>query len=420
MKFRFIFKQVCIWIILIGLLPACTPHLSLYSNNFEYGYDVQNPLQLSYRTFFGSKPEEGIVFLKIETKKISKSASVKSLFEKYQLGYTVVSNYRQYLRDYSDTIEFNQVVKDPGDGSYIIRLFYNAAVSNEQFLALTITDKVTRRGQVYDINLNMNDESLFNKYGFFKMGYPFPITRNRCLAGDTVFVAPFSKSTDSLYVKYYKDNFPVALPAMAINATPSKPVLVEKRFKIGVRQLVVFNEPGLYFFQEDSATRKGVGLLVETEKFPLLTRSSELVQPLIYITTREERSRLNSAEKVKEILDQFWLEIGGNYDQARKLIKDYYEGVETANVHFSNFKEGWRTDRGMVMTVFGKPTKVFRDQQQEEWIYEKGPGQPDLNFVFVKRPTIFHPDNFELVRSAEYERLWYGTVEQWRRGVLRK
>lgn len=407
-------------ILILGCLLGCTPHLSLYSNNFDYGYDAQNPLQVSHRIFYGNKASQGLVFLKIETKKIGKAASVKTLFEKYQIGFSVLSNYRQFLKDYTDTVEQSQVVKDPIDGSYIVRLFFNAEANTEQFLAITIIDKVTQKGQIYDVSLNLNNESHFYKYGFFKLGYPFPQTKNFCKAGDTLFVAPFAPSGDSLFVKFYKDAFPAALPAMAVNANLPKPLAIDKRYKVGVRQLLRFSEPGLYFFQEDTSTRKGVGLLVEPDDFPLITRSSELVPPLIYITTRDERARLNSSEKVKDILDQFWLEIGGSYDQARKLIKDFYEGVEMANIQFSNFKEGWRTDRGMVMAVFGKPTKVFRDQQQEEWVYEKGPGQPDLSFVFVKRPTIFHPDNFELVRSAEYERIWYGTVEQWRRGVLRK
>ena len=39
--------------------------------------------------------------------------------------------------------------------------------------------------------------------------------------------------------------------------------------------------------------------------------------------------------------------------KAKSLIAIYYNRIQNANLHFTTFKEGWKTDRGMIYVVFG-------------------------------------------------------------------
>jgi GWxTD domain-containing protein len=176
----------------------------------------------------------------------------------------------------------------------------------------------------------------------------------------------------------------------------------------------------LYYVQEDTTSNVGFTFLVLPHKYPRLTQAPELAQPLVYITTRDERTKLQTSAAPKLNLDQFWQDVGGNREHARALIRDYYGHVEGANQHFTTFKEGWKTDQGIILTVFGAPDKVLRDDNRETWYYDKTSTAPATSFVFVRRPTIFTLDNYELVRYPEYDQIWYATVEQWRKGILKQ
>jgi GWxTD domain-containing protein len=129
---------------------------------------------------------------------------------------------------------------------------------------------------------------------------------------------------------------------------------------------------------------------------------------------------MNNSLKPKFTLDSFWLSIGGSEDYSRKLIKTFYQKVEYANRSFTSHKEGWKTDRGMVYIIFGKPDAVYRHNDQEEWDYENV-NDNSLTFSFRKRNDLYsNDDEYELVRKPVYESYWKFMVERWRKGNIIK
>ncbi|NVO31048.1 GWxTD domain-containing protein [Hymenobacter lapidiphilus] len=160
------------------------------------------------------------------------------------------------------------------------------------------------------------------------------------------------------------------------------------------------------------------GLLVEENRFPQLTSADELIAPLIYVSTSEERQKLFDAPDPKKAVDYFWLGVASDdQDKARQLIRQFYGRVVVANTIFSAHKAGWLTDRGMLYQILGAPETVYRSGNEERWVYR---GYQSLNtiFVFRAKPSIFAPDNYELVRRPEHEFLWYAAVELWRKGLI--
>ena len=142
--------------------------------------------------------------------------------------------------------------------------------------------------------------------------------------------------------------------------------------------------------------------------------------PLTYITTRAERARLQQAENPKLALDNFWLDIANSKDYARRLIKGYYEYVEEANQYFADYRQGWKTDRGMVFIIFGRPSEVIRDANTETWWYEERQMNPEIRFTFERRKAAQGAQTWDLRRSADYDRYWYATVDQWRKGNVKR
>jgi hypothetical protein len=116
-------------------------------------------------------------------------------------------------------------------------------------------------------------------------------------------------------------------------------------------------------------------------------------------------------------LDNFWLKLGGNEENTRRMIKLYYQRVEYANRQFTSYKEGWKTDMGMIYIVFGEPLNVLKSGQAQTWVYDLG-NREEARFTFIERPNQFTGKHFELQRNARYREPWYASVEKWRLGLV--
>ncbi|WP_426493048.1 GWxTD domain-containing protein [Hymenobacter sp. 102] len=172
---------------------------------------------------------------------------------------------------------------------------------------------------------------------------------------------------------------------------------------------------GLFLLRVGSSPVRS-GLLVEDNQFPELTTADELIAPLIYLTTSQERKKLFDAPDPKKAVDQFWLAVASNSQPiARQLIRTYYGRTMEASQLFSTHKAGWLTDRGLLYLVLGPPESVYREAGTERWVY-RADVERSGSFIFRAKPSTFAPDNYELVRRPEYEQLWYAAVEQWRKG----
>ena len=71
----------------------------------------------------------------------------------------------------------------------------------------------------------------------------------------------------------------------------------------------------------------------------------------------------------EKAFEQFWLKMAGTKERAKYVIAEYYKRVEKANVLFTSYKEGWKTDRGMLTIVMGMPNTVYKTTRGETWIY---------------------------------------------------
>jgi hypothetical protein len=88
--------------------------------------------------------------------------------------------------------------------------------------------------------------------------------------------------------------------------------------------------------------------------------------------------------------------------------------VEIANYRFTSFKEGWKTDRGMIFIIFGAPDEVQVNGAQEIWGYKN----PRQQFYFTKAGSVYCPDHSVLVREKDYAEYWYQTIDLWRKSRM--
>jgi hypothetical protein len=213
-------------------------------------------------------------------------------------------------------------------------------------------------------------------------------------------------------VAYYDDVFPPApLPFAEQLGRVSRGMSVDSSFYLDSSEPFSLDRRGLYLLQADTNAAEGLALRVDDD-YPKYRKVESLAEPLVYICTKQEFNRIKQAQGDKRAFDRVILSITKDAARAKTLMRNYFRRVEQANTYFSSYKEGWKTDRGMILIIFGQPSEVFRFGDREVWSYKNESFK--ATFEFAKAPSLFDPENFVLIRSKKYEQTWYEVVDLWR------
>lgn len=190
-------------------------------------------------------------------------------------------------------------------------------------------------------------------------------------------------------------------------------------------------EKGNYRFEVTLTDNAGEVLEVKARDFsikgayyPSLKSPKELLEPLFYIMPPKEYKRLikmENPDSLKQEIDRFWLSNIRKRSTARQVISLYYERVEEANKQFSNFKEGWKTDPGMVYILFGPPLYVEEGIDGMVWSYTNNFQDGTRIFRFSKERFFsdqFPFNHFILSRSQFYYNEEFQQIEAWKSGRI--
>lgn len=190
-------------------------------------------------------------------------------------------------------------------------------------------------------------------------------------------------------------------------------------------------ERGNYRFEvnvegaEGESYKKARDFAVKSENYPTVNNSRELAEPLVYLMSRRNHREMMSIEdpdSLKEAVDRFWLSNIGSLNQAKHVITLYYERVEEANKQFSNFKEGWKTDMGMIYILFGPPWFVQRHFGSWRWSYSYDIANPDYHFYFerprTRREQSFPFEHHILRRDLTNHHVQTMQIQRWLSGVI--
>ena len=189
--------------------------------------------------------------------------------------------------------------------------------------------------------------------------------------------------------------------------------------------------PGVYAVRLDLEAPDGTPLdtadrvvVVRRRDYPALTRLGDLVEPLVYLGRRQELARIaeaGSPSARRRAFDRFWGERMDDRRLAAATVRAFYERVEEANRLFATYKDGWKTDPGMIYVLFGPPRYVEATPDGERWSYGGGGAAPPV--VEFERTAgragetgLFRV--LTLVRDRGYSEAWERARRQWRSGVV--
>jgi GWxTD domain-containing protein len=179
-------------------------------------------------------------------------------------------------------------------------------------------------------------------------------------------------------------------------------------------------DKGIYFLKTNE--NSGIVFYHFTKWYPNCTDTSGFYDPLIYLCSRAEYEELGSGENTRQKFEKWWLDRAHDETRtetytkqnARRAIKEYYKRVFAANAEYTSTSEGWKTDRGMIAIVFGKPNYIDHGINREVWHY-KTTFNATLTFTFDKVDNPYSDNDYHLQRDINFKAQWYNALDNWRR-----
>ena len=410
--------------LLLGFTQSCKRGVSLSETDFKdmYSSSTETP-QPHFKIFHANKSQTEIHYM-FENKGLTyaPSGDQENYMAQVRIAWQLFNDYssKEIIDSSSfvmiDTIATSGISQLQGfftlnidqGNNYIIKITTtNLNNSKNTISFLNLNKKDVRNRQFFKVILKENNSVLFRNY-FYK---------NEKLA----IVYPNSK-VEELIGRNYKTVFPVSSPPFSMSSP--KPFDFEDYYDMDlpmVNDTAQFeaDEPGIYHFGiDDKSSRSGLTLFQYPDDFPDVNTTQEMLEPLRFITSRKEYGRMVKYQDQKKAVDQFWLSTNKNPDKSRKLVKGYYNRVENANYYYTSFKEGWKTDRGIIYIVFGPPGIVYRSLTGESWTYGEQSNYKSLTFNFTRINNPFTNNDYVLQRSAVYKNPWYRAIDAWRQGKV--
>lgn len=366
------------------------------------------------------------IWVKIDAERLYEEENVNAFINDFKLNYDLAKDYASYnypeLLVNNASISLNQqnVIKHQKN----FYVFFNIPRRNivNAVLRIKILDTRYNKSLSEFLYLEYINSKIRQEFSIFTKVGKVPIFRRYLAKNDTIRLQNVDGKNVTFTVKHVQKEFlPAKTPFAKIdnNITNLKNLPVKRTFQVKSNDLLNFQESGLYVIQSDTSQYFALSFYVAENRFPKLANIKDLVYPLTYITTSEEIEELKNSKETKQTMDKFWLKImSGDIQRAKRTIKTYYRRVKQANEFFTTYKEGWKTDMGMVYTIFGQPSTVRRSADREEWTY-KGANLSNIRFNFIRKASQFSDNHYVLQRYAEYEQIWYDVLEAWRAGLIK-
>jgi len=270
------------------------------------------------------------------------------------------------------------VVLEPGE----YRLFLEVIDSD--------TEKGYRNSRLFVIEKNVNHTNI-------KIMAPENNISDEIVLGPEPPVVEFNedKKASFIFATPIRDSIHVSSKLQRIKEDDS-PVIRENSFRLMARDDLTtieetikrkFLEEGSYLLEYTIDYNQGVTTVkkyfsvVWFDKPDYLYKHDLALRPMMYMLTPEEFDNADglSYDELGEWMEEFWMAKDPTPDTPlNEIMLEYFSRVTEANKRYSErFSEGWETDRGKALILYGPPTRVesnryaINKKPYEIWFYEK-------------------------------------------------
>lgn len=405
------------------VLAACKPAEKIVNQDVAYLY---NPLyqQLDPEIQYSHKTDSLTeVKYKINPNRIlfTRDFNTNKFIGRYEIRYKVLSSLNQETFVDSDTLTLSHQGEQGSnkliEGSFLVK----TPIGNDYTLSLELADLNRNYFETYFFSVEKKSYSSsdyfisntpkFNQYNF-----------NHVAPGDSVALSHSMEQVNKIWVKSFYRNYPVSAPPFSIYLDLSFNHEWDSLYTIEKDSTGKFNfhsnQQGFYILQTDTNHDNGFLVTSFANHYPFLKEPNDVLQPLRLLNSNQEFINLVNQNNIKLAVDNFWISGCGSKERAREVLEKYYSRIEEANIYFTDVKEGWKTDRGIIYVIYGPPNKIFKSDGGENWYYSDENNMMSLNFTFRKVINPYSNNMYQLDRNSIYRNSWYRSVDSWREGRI--
>ena len=405
----------CFIAIIFTLINSCSPTTHLDKMNLSSALAFNDNSFTNSAIVYHETKDSSLVFFDIEQKNLLYKKESEEFTALLKVHYDFFPSYNTTTILDSAT-KFIQYTGSANEQDTVDHFYFKCLMGSIGLLKITYTD--LNRSKSISMIVNVDKTDTLSRQ-FWLLQQQFPSVKNY-IHRDAHFTLNYAwPHQDVMYVHCYFKNYPLASPPFKLTndffdytCDSSFTIKMEDVAKLDLKR------KGFYHFLLDTNSRNGYTLFVFDNDFPLITVPNQLIPPTRYLTTGSEFKELVYADDKKIAADKFWLNLGMNEETARQLIRVYFQRVQNANRLFTSYLEGWKTDKGMIYIIYGKPQTIYNDGKMEVWTYVGTAQIPDVSFEFKKMNNPFSDNDYSLIRQAIYENSWYLAVDHWRQGRI--
>lgn len=410
-------------VISLLLLSSCLSlrPLSKQVSNQLYLYNPGKVVLHPQYKIYHSSETESVLFLKLLSSEVvfnQANPQVKSQ-ARLQVTLTLYSSYVNKQVAQRDTQQL--LVDKESAGEQIVTSVKLATEPGKTYLLdITLEDQI-RQTSTRD-RILVDRFQAENQQDWLVLGYPESKVafEHFFYPGESFRLMRRNDKSERIYVSVFAPRNVLPLPPFSQDEQADNIPLPDSTFYMAYSEQLLYRlgGQGIYVFHFSPDQAKGLCLTQFGDRYPQVTQPEDMLPPLQYITTSDEYRKLIAIPNLKDAVDQFWLDRGKTYGNARDLIRVYYNRVVFANLYFPSSKQGWKTDRGMIYLLLGPPVSVERTETRESWYYESSETAEKITFEFNLADDYWIGYDFKLKRKEEFRPIWNKAVDSWRRGKI--
>lgn len=402
---------------------TCTPTKKLSNQNMSAMYKKEMQALLPELAVYHVNTDTSELHFKIKASDLLFTRSYNEPDFRCNVNIIAILKYSFESTEILDSVSMRITDTSPTNVSnkeFVGILKIKAKAWDHFLLEVIVTDQ--NRNTFSQSFVRMNKYDLFNGQNFMVTyaNNNSPVFQQHVELSKKLNIQYTEHKKTNLFIRYYYRNFPIALAPFVIEPSNPFEYKADSTFVLTTDDNGKFDfacsKPGFYHIQVDTTKKEGLTLFSFYPNFPEISTTDQLIGPLRYLLSKQEFDDINNSANKKAAFEDFWLKIGGSQDRAKELIKKYYTRVKDANMFFSSYIEGWKSDRGMIYIVQGPPNVIYKTSNSESWVYGEENNLMSVTYNFVKVKNPFSNNDFILERQNIYKSTWYRAVDIWRQG----
>lgn len=403
------------------LLWACVPvENSLNKNNTNY-VSLYDPASSNIRPdacFRHMSKDSSLLFFKVNPQNMMSETNADG-----SLGSKAFLLLKYAIRDAEtkaivDSASFQYAISKETQSDFITYIPVYLPANRDYYASVLFVDEIKKSWKRLLIDINKtNNQTAEYFFPEYMLPEQAPVFHHFIRKGSYIRMSSEILQKEEFYLLHFGQDSSMPLPAYSErNVDEFDPdITVDNMFQS--TDTVRFDSIGFFKIVTDTTQMfSGYNLLVADDYFPYVRTPKAMLPPLQYLTNASQYRIIEKSDSLKYAIDAYWLKIGGSVVKSRELIRIYYNRVQLANQFFTTTKEGWKTDRGMIYVLFGMPKSIYKNHNQEEWIYAESDMNANLIFRFIRNENTLSNNEFRLVRDEHFKQAWNQAIMSWRNG----